>query len=96
MGVSDAIVSNIPQQIDAYILNVMAKTPSLHGKPDTFEELALKLITCVPKGVNEVHVVDDCYLHNSIKAAERKARGENRAVIMKSVKSKIPTDFQTF
>ena len=74
----------------------MTKTPSLHGKPDTFEELALKMIICVQNGVNEVHVVNDCYLHNSTKAAERKARGENRAVIMKSMKSKIPADFQTF
>ena len=32
MGVSDATVSNIPQQIDAYILNAMAKISSLYGK----------------------------------------------------------------
>ena len=74
----------------------MAKIRSLHEKPDTFEELALKLINCFPKGVNEVHFVDDSYLHNSIKAAERHNRGENRVVIIKSMKSKIPADFQTF
>lgn len=63
---SDAIVSNIPQQIIAYILNVMTKTRLLHEKPDTFEELALKTINCVPKGVNKVHVVDDSHLDNNI------------------------------
>ena len=39
----------------------MAKIRSLHRKPDTFEELALKLIKCVPKGVNEVHFFADSY-----------------------------------
>ena len=67
----------------------MAKIRSLHGKPDTFEELALKLINCVPKGANELHFVADSYLHNSMKAAERETRGENRAVIIKSKKSTI-------
>ena len=52
--------------------------------------------TLLKKGVNEVHFVGDSYLHNNIKAAERKSRGENRVVIIKSMKSKIPADFQTF
>ena len=71
----------------------MTKIRSLHKKPDTFEELALKLINCFPKGIHEVHFVGDSYFHNNIKAAERKTRGENRAVI---IKSKITADFQTF
>ena len=57
MGVPDAIDSDFPQQIDAYFLDLMAKVRSLHGKPDPFEDLALKLINCVPKSVNEVHFV---------------------------------------
>ena len=56
----------------------MAKIRSLHGKPDSFEELDLKLIKCVPKGINEVLFVAHSYLHNSIKAAERKTRGKKR------------------
>ena len=70
LGVSDVIVSNISQQTDAYILNVMAKIRCLYQKSDTFKELALKLINCFPEGVNEVHCVGDSYLHNSIKAAK--------------------------
>ena len=31
-----------------------------------------------------------------MKAAERKTRGENRAVIIKSMKSKVSTDFRSF
>ena len=69
---------------------------SLYKKPDTFEELALKLINCFPKGANEVHFVGDSYLNNNIKAAKRKTRGKNQAVIIKSMKSKIPADLQTF
>lgn len=52
--VSDPLVSNIPQQTDAYVFDVMAKIRSLHGKPDSFEELDLKLIKCVWKGINEI------------------------------------------
>ena len=37
LGFSDAIVSNIPQQIDAYILYVMANVRYFHRKPETFE-----------------------------------------------------------
>ena len=65
----------------------MAEIQNLHGKPGTFEVLALKLVNCVPKGVTEVHFVADSYLHNSIKAAERKIPRENRTVIIKSIKS---------
>ena len=68
----------------------------MHEKPDTLEEFALKLISCFPKGVNEVHFVRVSYLHNNIKPAERKNHGENRVVIIKSMKSKIPADFQNF
>ena len=74
----------------------MAKIRSLHKTPDTFEEVALKLVNYFPKGVNKVHIVDDSYLHNIIKAADSKTRVENRAVIIKSMKSKIQADFQTF
>ena len=31
-----------------------------------------------------------------MKVAERKTGGENRIVIIKSIKSKIPADFRTF
>ena len=95
LGISYAIVSDLPQQVDAYVIDVMAQIRSLHGKPDTFEDLAMKLINYVPKGVNEVHCVADSYLDNSIKSSERKSRGDNRAVIIKSIKSKIPSDFQS-
>ena len=64
----------------------MEKIRSLHEKPDTFEEVSLKLVNCFPKGVNKVHFVDDSYLHNNIKAAERKTRVESRVVIFKSMK----------
>ena len=56
----------------------------------------MQLVNCFPKGVNEVRFVGDSYLHNYIKAAERKTRRENRAVVIKSTKSKIPAHFQTF
>ena len=87
LDVSDEVVPNISEQIDAYIIDVMAEIQNLHGKPGTFEVLALKLVNCVPKGVTEVHFVADSYLYNSIKAAERKIPRENRTVIIKSIKS---------
>ena len=89
---SDAIVSNIPQQIDACILDVMEKIQHLHGKLHIF----LRLFNCVPEGVDEVHFLADSYLLNSIKVAERKTRKRNWTVIIKSRKSKVPPDFQSF
>ena len=57
----------------------MAKIRSLHGKPDTFEELALQLINCVPKGVNKVRSLCCLLLFAlQIRTAKRKTRGENR------------------
>ena len=68
----------------------------MHRKLDTFEVLVLKLSKCVTKGVNKVYVVADPYLDNSINAAERKTRRENRTVIIKSIKPKKPAGFQFF
>ena len=87
LDVSDEIFPNISEQTDAYIIDLMAEIQNLHGKPGTFEVLALKLVNCVPIGVTEVHFVADSYLHNSIKPAERKIPIENRTVIIKSIKS---------
>ena len=75
---------------------MLTKIQSLYGKPDTFEGLTLKLINCVPKGVNSVHFVADSYLHNSIKVGECKICAENRIVLIKLMKSKVPPDFQSF
>ena len=96
LGFSDAIVSNIPQQIDAYILYVMAKIRYFHRKPGTFEYLALKLMNCFRKGENEVYFATGYYFHNSLKATECKTRREKRTFIIKSIKSKVPSDFQSF
>ena len=87
MDVSDEIFPNISEQTDAYIIDLMAEIQNLHGKPGTFEVLALKLVNCLPIGVTEVHFVADSYLHNSTKPAERKIPIENRTVIIKSIKS---------
>ena len=51
-------VSNLSQQIDAYILDVMVKIRRcLHWKSDTLEELTLKMINCISNTVNKSNLL---------------------------------------
>ena len=51
-------VSNLSQQIDAYIFDVMVKIRRcLHWKSDTLEELALKMINCISNTVNKSNLL---------------------------------------
>lgn len=51
-------VSNLSQQIDAYILDVMVKIRRcLHWKSDTLEELDLKMIHCISNTVNKSNLL---------------------------------------
>ena len=64
--------------------------------PDTFEDLAMKLISFLPKGFKRIDLVADSYVQNSIKDAERANRGQSSRIILKSALSKIPREFFKF
>ena len=64
--------------------------------PETYEQLALKVLQSIPKGYERVDLVADTYRLVSIKIAERNKRGSSSKVSIKSAKSKIPRDFSLF
>ena len=64
--------------------------------PDTFEHLTLIILSSIPKGYERVDLVADTYRESSIKTSERKIRGMSSKVIVKSAKTKVPRDFNSF
>jgi hypothetical protein len=74
----------------------MALIRTMSNLPDTFEKLAWKFLSYIPKGYYRVDLVADCYFESSIKDAERSKRGTSRKIIVKSAKSKIPSEFTHF
>ena len=64
--------------------------------PQMFEDLSLKILGSIPKGYNRIDFVADTYRNASIKTAERNKRGTNSNINIKSVKSRIPQDFNSF
>ena len=64
--------------------------------PETYEQLALKILQSIPKGYEHVDLVADIYRLVSIKTAERNKRVSSLKVSIKSAKSKIPCDFSLF
>ena len=84
---------DVQKERTAYIVDVMVLIRMLSGLPDTFERLAWKMLSCIPKGYYHVDLVADCYFKNSIKDAERSKRGKSGKIIVRSSQSKIPGDF---
>ena len=80
----------------AVIVDFMALVRTITQVPDTFEDLAMKLISFLPKGFKRIDLVADSYLQNSIKDAERANRGQSSRIILKSALSKIPREFSKF
>ena len=82
---------------DAYVLDFIAQV-RINSKevPETYEHLALKILHSIPKGYARVDMVADTYRELSIKTAERAKRGDSENILIKSIKSKIPRDFNNF
>ena len=82
----------------AVVVDLIALIRSMVQIPTTFEELAMDILSLIPKEYTRVDLVADSYLPHSIKYAERSIRGEEDSskILIKSIKSKIPRDFSTF
>ena len=80
----------------AVIVDFMALVRTIPQVPDTFEDLAMKLISFLPKGFNRIDLVADSCLQNSIKDAEGANRGQSSRIILKSALLKIPREFSKF
>ena len=74
----------------------MALVRTIASIPETFEDLAARIVKSIPTGFRRVEIIADSYLPNSIKGSERDKRGKANKVLVKSVNSKIPRDFSQF
>ena len=86
---------DVKKELTAYIVDFMALIRTITKIPDTFQRLAWKMVSYIPKGYGRIDFVADCYFENSIKASEQLKRGISTKVIVKSSKSKIPRDFSS-
>ena len=84
------------ESVAAYVIDMMAAVRVLVGVPDTFHELAMKLLHSFPKGYPRMDVVVDSYRENSIKNAERVQRGPSVRNTIKGPNSKVPSNFAEF
>ena len=50
----------------AVIVDFMALVRTITQVPDTFDELAMKLVSFLPKGIKRINLVADSYLKNSV------------------------------
>lgn len=64
--------------------------------PKTSVDFGLELILLLPKGFLRVDLDPECYFKNSIKASERAKRGFATKIILRSPKSKVPTEISKF
>ena len=78
------------------ILDLAALIRSTVNVPPTFEELALKIYSDIPKGYIIIYVACDTYKSSSIKSPERRLRDESSSFLIRSGKVKIPPNFQKF
>ena len=98
----DAELSSIVTELDSldeaqiYAFDVIAAVRSIGVVPDTFRDLARKLLHNIPSQFTSIYAACDCYLAISIKNAERKFRGEADKFIIKTPDIRIPPDFKRF
>ena len=98
----DAALSSVVADIDitddasCYIIDLVATIRSIVRVPNTFRDLALKLLNEIPRRYTLIYVACDTYADFSIKNAERLLRGDADEFIIKTSNIRIPPDFKAF
>lgn len=98
----DAALISIVTSIDAvedarcYAIDLIATVRSTVKVPNTFRELAMKLLHEMPRKYGIVYVACDTYREVSIKNAERNLRGEAEQFVIKNPDIRIPANFNAF
>ena len=82
--------------VGAFVVGFMAIVRTMAEIPDTYEDLAWKLVKMLPLGYSGTDIVFDTYQEKSLKSYERNKRGVSSKIIVRSHKSKIPRDFKGF
>ena len=96
MIISNTSTTDISKQQTAYIIDVMAYIRTMVNLPDTYERLAWQFLSGIPKGFSRIDLVADSYFSISIKNSERIKRGTSKKIIVKSMKSKLSSEFGQF
>lgn len=78
---------------DVAIVDMMAILNTFTSIPKTYSDLADKFVRALPRNYFRVDIVADTYKSTSIKALERKLRGESEKIHIASLESKTPGDF---
>ena len=60
------------------------------------QKLAKKFVKSIPVGYKRVDIAGNTYQEFSMKNIERENRGESSVVLVNSLHSQIPRDFQSF
>ena len=94
---SQVVADELPQnntgtQPTVIIVDCNALLQSLIQLPETFGELAVRVLRCMPQAT-VVHFVTDSYHNGSIKGAERSRRGTSAVHIMGGPMTKVPRTF---
>ena len=82
--------------VGAFVVDFMAIVRTITEIPDTYEDLAWKLVKMLPLGYSRIDIVCDTHQEKSLKSYERNKRGVSSKIIVRSHKSKIPRDFKGF
>ena len=79
-----------------YILDIAAIIRSLVKVPNTFKDVALRLLSDIPMRYNIVYVACDTYKDLSIKNSERHLRGDGDKFVIRSANVRVPANFKKF
>ena len=79
-----------------YILDLAAIIRSIMKTPDTFRQLADKILQEIPNFYQLIYIACDTYQSESIKNAERAMRGNKDKFVIRSPDIRIPPDVQRF
>ena len=95
--IADCPENSVEKECDILVVDLIAHYRTISTNlPKTFEELILRFLTSLPKRYTRVDLVADCYRDMSIKTAEREKRGSSSKTLIKSCKTKIPSDISKF
>ena len=93
---SDSYRNPCSNNLSAYVYDVMVGIRTMNNIPDTFESLTWNFLKLLQTDYQRVDLVADSYRDMSIKSGTRNERGMSSKIIIKSEKSKIPSNFQSF
>ncbi len=85
-----------PENASCYIIDLAASLRSIVNMPDTFRELAQKILREIPRQYQQIYVACDSYAASSIKGSERDLRGNAEEFVIRNADIRIPANLKNF